>query len=85
MDSLRLLFWAGAQQRAGLQEALADELAVGHFERKECVADHDVLLRACAKVGCSVQEQQEAALVLQGDRGKLPQSLSIFVSTPPSD
>ena len=48
MDSLRLLHWAG--QTSDLQEHLARELGHGHFTRRECVADHNVLIRAAQKV-----------------------------------
>eukprot|EP00040_Diaphanoeca_grandis_P022260 m.119300 g.119300 ORF g.119300 m.119300 type:complete len:150 (+) comp28723_c0_seq1:270-719(+) len=51
-DSLRLLHWAG-ETSPDLQESFARELGHGHFTRRECVADHEVLIKAVDKVGLS--------------------------------
>eukprot|EP00656_Telonema_subtile_P058004 TRINITY_DN9691_c0_g1_i2.p2 TRINITY_DN9691_c0_g1~~TRINITY_DN9691_c0_g1_i2.p2 ORF type:complete len:184 (+),score=55.03 TRINITY_DN9691_c0_g1_i2:113-664(+) len=61
LDSLRLLMWAGTQDK---QEELAGILAEGHFQQRRSVADHGVLLDACESAGLS---REAAAEVLDSE------------------
>lgn len=61
MDSLRLVQWADKYSK---QESLSEALAIGHFEKRQCVCDHAVMLAACETVGLPVEEARE---VLQSD------------------
>ena len=67
LDSLRVLRWV--QVKAGLEaaERLADILAKGHFEQRQCVCDHANILRACKAAGLDASAAQN---VLNGTEFK---------------
>lgn len=55
LESLRLLMWAGVRGGDEMREKLAEELSVGHFEKRRCASDPAVQLAACAAVGIDVE------------------------------
>mmetsp|Transcript_7717 Transcript_7717/g.17869 ORF Transcript_7717/g.17869 Transcript_7717/m.17869 type:complete len:139 (+) Transcript_7717:239-655(+) len=66
MDSLRLLHWAGQPEFGpDKQEELAEELALGHFEKKQSVGKRSVLLAAAERVGLPAHE---ARVVLESGK-----------------
>lgn len=64
MDSLRLIYWAGSIA-GDAQERLSRVLAHGHFEKRQCVGNHRVLIAAAEN--CGLDPVRAASVLERGE------------------